>query len=85
MRGFGQRRCSYCGKHGGDYGRHTGPCLAPETLAALKAFVADNGVRWRAKLREAWTRGEPVLQEVRNMVGPTGLDRLKIVGSKATA
>jgi hypothetical protein len=79
MRNFGQRKCRYCGSHGGDFGRHNSPCLSPEELAALKEYVKTNGRTWRSKLREAWTRDEPILREVRNRVGPSKLDLLKPV------
>lgn len=77
MRNFRQRRCRYCGSHGGDFGRHQSPCLSPAELDALKDFVRVNGRTWRSKLREAWLNEEPILREVRNRVGPSGLKRLK--------
>ena len=75
-RNFGQRRCRYCGKWGGDYGVHSQPCISVEERQALIAFREENGIRWRSKLRDSWTRGEPILQELRNVVGPSGLDRI---------
>jgi hypothetical protein len=77
MRNFSQRRCRYCGSHGGDYGRHGGQCISPEELESLKAWIDQNGRTWRSKLRDAWTREEPVLRELRNKVGPSGLDVIR--------
>lgn len=76
-RNFAQRRCRYCDTRGGDFGRHAGTCLPPEELAALARYAAENGPRWRAKLREHWFQGGTELRYLRNAVGPARLHKIK--------
>lgn len=76
-RNFAQRRCRYCNKLGGDFGRHPGPCLPTEVLQELATYAAENGQRWRAKLREEWLQGGDALRYLRNAVGPANLHKIK--------
>lgn len=67
---FGQCKCRWCGKRYGD-------CkVTDEMRLAIIIFAANNGRTWRNQLNDAWARGDDVgaaLQQVRNVVGPTGL------------
>jgi hypothetical protein len=44
---------------------------------ALRSWIDSHGRTWRSQLRDAWTREELVLRELRNRVGPSGLDRIR--------
>lgn len=53
-----------------------------EQLAALQWFADENGRYWKTKLRHAWLTGiyqgrqiPPLLQQVRNQLGPAWLLR----------
>lgn len=55
--------------------------VAKALLDALQAYADANGARWKMKLVTAWMNGEymtPELQQARNVLGPTGLYKLRI-------
>lgn len=52
-----------------------------EMQRALEAWAKEHGRRWKAALREAWLRGDDLgadLQRARNVLGPSGLDRVRL-------
>lgn len=57
-------------------------CISAEELAALTEYAAKHGLRWRAALRREWMTESgsplPTLRELRNRVGPSGLDRIRL-------
>jgi hypothetical protein len=59
--------------------------MTDEQRDQLKQFAAQHGRNWKSKLRELWMRGadanEPsghLLRQVRNQVGPSGLDKVDL-------
>lgn len=59
--------------------------LTPEQHDALLAFAAEHGPRWKAALRSMWVTGRDssqpngaYLRQVRNSIGPRGLEKLDI-------
>ena len=57
----------------------------PEQLERLRTFAAANGRTWRSMLRTLWMTGADaaerdghLLRQVRNSVGPSGLDRIDL-------
>jgi hypothetical protein len=57
-------------------------CPVPNSvLDALRKFKNAHGRTWKLALREAWTQGKDLgvdLQQARNMIGPTRLDKIKL-------
>jgi hypothetical protein len=58
-------------------------CPVPHSvLERLRSFKADHGTRWKSVLCELWFQGQDAndceLRHARNMIGPTGVYRLKI-------
>jgi hypothetical protein len=58
--------------------------LTQEQLDRLNAFKEQHGRNWKDKLRTLWMQGkdanEPqghLLRQIRNRIGPSGLDKLK--------
>ena len=57
--------------------------LTEDQRKAVLAYAAEKGGRWKARLREDWTRADariggessPELQQVRNQLGPMWLNR----------
>ena len=53
-----------------------------EIFERLCEFRDQNGVQWLSKLQELWMAGEdqfdPLLRMARNVIGPSGLDRVKL-------
>lgn len=71
---YGQCECRWCGRRHGDCS------VTIEMRLALRRFARGNGRTWKKKLRDAWMEGAdlgPELQMVRNIIGPTGLDRIR--------
>ena len=56
------------------------PEPSPPQHAALVAFAALHGRRWKAELRRQWesASAEPELHRLRNTHGPTCLDRYRL-------
>lgn len=54
--------------------------LDDEAWTALQAYAAEHGRYWKSKLRELWMTGQDSgpLRRVRNIVGPSGLDRVRL-------
>ena len=59
--------------------------LTTEEQAALRAWAADHGPRWKAALRLAWETGnysgsehDAALQRLRNMLGPIWLGKYRL-------
>jgi hypothetical protein len=57
----------------------------PEQLAALRAFAARNGRSWKRRLCELFFAGReieepegPLLRQVRNTLGPSGVWKVKL-------
>ena len=73
---FGQCECLWCGRSG----RGEDCAVTHDMRLALQAFIRENGRTWKSKLIAAWTRGDgvgPELQQVRNVLGPTRLLKLR--------
>jgi hypothetical protein len=49
-----------------------------EVRFALAVFARDHGRQWKAALRHLWSIGkdEGYLRHARNLIGPTGLDKI---------
>lgn len=72
--GFGQCRCLWCHSPF----RSPGCPVDDEVRIAVKAFAHKHGRTWKSALRKLWTSGkdEGPLRQARNMIGPSGLDRI---------
>ncbi|HYE77816.1 MAG TPA: hypothetical protein VEI97_07510 [bacterium] len=79
VRNYRQSDCIRCGRPNMACMGH---CKVSEAaLNALARFALDNGRTWKQQLRDAWTRGDDVgqeLQEARNVIGPSRLHKIKI-------
>jgi len=75
-RNAGQCKCLWCGQHR----HHCRPCRMPTHLRlALRTYAAAHGRTWRSQLLEQWRRGEESdlqLRRIRNLLGPSGLQRI---------
>lgn len=73
----GQSKCVWCGAFVNGL-----PCRLDSGLRrALRQFAVDNGKTWRSKLIRLWESGQTAteeLQQVRNIIGPSGLYRISI-------
>lgn len=76
------QNCPICGQMrvfhpNNDY--YTCP-IPTEVIERLRQFKAENGVRWKSKLRALWTAGhdDGLLRQARNMIGPNQLDKIKL-------
>lgn len=51
----------------------------PQILVALRKFRDKHGRTWKAQLRSLWNTGrdEGPLRMARNIIGPSGLDKIK--------
>jgi hypothetical protein len=50
-----------------------------EVRLAIASFAASHGRRWKSALRDLWSSGrdaDPNLRRARNLIGPSGLDRI---------
>lgn len=59
--------------------RTEGCQVTDEMIEAIRVYRTANGKIWKSKLAAAWTRGEDLgdlLQQVRNIVGPTRLYKM---------
>jgi hypothetical protein len=74
--------CRKCGRKVNGYHDSVIPCpMTPDMMAALASWKEEKGRTWKAQLRDAWTRGRYLgneLQNVRNVVGPSGLDKIHV-------
>jgi len=56
--------------------------IPPEVIRRVKEYKEVNGRNWKAKLRALWSSGNdvdsPLLRQARNLIGPSGLDRIKV-------
>ena len=56
--------------------------LNDEQMNALREYAEHNGRAWRERLIDDWVHGRdgnsPLLRQVRNTVGPSGLMRIKL-------
>ena len=50
--------------------------MTKEIREQVKKFSEQNGPRWKSILVQAWERNEPMLQNVRNILGPSGLYKI---------
>ena len=54
--------------------------LSVDDLAELRTFTDKEGRTWKAKLRQLWLENgdvdNPALRRVRNIIGPSGLDKV---------
>lgn len=66
-------KCLWCGRK-----RDEGfECPVDTTMREqIEDFVQENGPQWKSKLTELWMQGEPILQNVRNVLGPTGIHKI---------
>jgi hypothetical protein len=55
--------------------------ITVDQLAAVRAFKAEHGYRWKSLLSWEWDRGdcEPELRQLRNALGPRWLYRQRLV------
>jgi len=61
--------------------RETMSALTDGMLRALREFAENNGRNWRNHLSQEWSAGHdlgPELQQVRNIIGPSGLWKIKL-------
>ena len=74
MRNYMQADCPRCGHSRMGPHRNKGCGMTDTLFAALKAFRAKEGKRWKSILREVWFLGQDTgtLRELRNVVGPGG-------------
>lgn len=63
--------------------------LTPEQQSALSTFAERNGRYWKAALRRLWDTGRderepngPLLRQVRNTLGPSGLVNYRLPGQE---
>jgi hypothetical protein len=77
-----RRLCRRCGRIIDGGHSSVNPCpVTDDMLAALKTFAEDRGKTWKSQLSDAWGRGKdlgPDLQMVRNVVGPTALQKIDL-------
>lgn len=83
MRNWAQRNCHRCGYNitHPEMVVPGGRCpVSDEAWEALKVFARENGRTWRAKLRGLWASGrdEGQLRILRNVLGPSQLDKVKL-------
>lgn len=81
VRNFYQSDCPNCGLRRNGPHRSQGCQVTNDMLLAIATFAQRHGRQWKQKLRDCWTRGEDVgseLQRVRNIVGPTRLEKVKL-------
>lgn len=56
--------------------------VPPEVTARLRVFKREHGARWKAALCELWMQGQDwddsELRRARNLIGPSGLYKLKL-------
>ena len=61
---------------------HATTRLTDEQLKALTDYAKANGRAWKAQLLRDWDSARvpegPVLRQVRNLIGPSGLKALKV-------
>src|SRR5438477_2144472 len=62
--GYGQCQCRWCGFS--KYGRYDCP-VTIEMRLALATFAADNGKRWKEKLKDAWARDYDLGPEMKSL------------------
>lgn len=69
-----QCKCAWCGKWMTD----TEDCLNTAQKLALRTFARLNSSTWKSKLLALWANGtaDELLMQCRNIIGPSGLDRL---------
>jgi hypothetical protein len=81
VRNYYQSLCPYCGKHRNGPHRSQGCRMTEAMWAALVEWKKEHGRFWRARLRQAWLLDEQTsseIRQVRNVVGPSGLDKIKL-------
>jgi len=75
------RHCPRCGSAPNDHPGARYP-VPPEVTARLMAFKRAHGVRWKSALCELWLQGQAwndsELRRARNLIGPSGLYRIKL-------
>lgn len=74
LRSTDQAHCIYCC-------RRVSPrdCLSVEARVALARYMIEHGARWRSALLAEWASGNcsQPLMEARNILGPSGLAKIK--------
>ena len=67
-------------RHGYRTPESTTEKLAQAHLDALKAYAEENGRCWKSRLSSDWQNGRSfgLLQQVRNLIGPSGLQHLDL-------
>jgi len=68
--------CEFCGR-GKVACPSQGQCLSEKERTQLCQFILEHGRTWRARLREEWGSGSDLLRQVRNIIGPSGLSRVR--------
>jgi hypothetical protein len=74
----------------GKTGRQPLPDLDAEQVAALQAYAARQGQRWKSILNNVWMGGAPyddggILRRLRNTHGPSWLQRYRLPKAKPPA
>lgn len=74
--------CPQCGRMRRWHTNGLERCDTPaEIVDALRTYRDQNGSRWKAKLSDAWMRGDDLgqsLQLARNVIGPRRLYKLRL-------
>ena len=65
-------KCSWCNQVRSD----TECPVDITTREQIEDFIQENGPQWKSKLINMWMLGEPVLQNVRNILGPSGIHKI---------
>ncbi len=80
MRNYGQTKCKRCGRW--MYGCRAEGCIPDEQWAELVAYAREHGRTWKAQLREEWLQGADTLRWARNILGPSGLSKVRLDAHK---
>lgn len=76
MRNYGQRKCPRCWNAGI---QHNCP-VTDEIRQALRDYRDAHGRRWKSLLCDDWANGrtDGLLQQARNLIGPTAIHKIRL-------
>lgn len=80
MRNLGQTNCLRCQRP--HYGCVNAGCISDELWQELVAYAAFAGRAWKSELIDAWSAGSDTLRWARNIIGPSGLYKIKLDAPK---